>query len=92
MIVVAFLTRMPIVGLMEATTRHSDTCRKAFRNYDLTCPRCRELASGAPARNGWGSVRRQQEQMQCVSIRNHFAPGGPHAMGLCGPVCTFGDW
>jgi hypothetical protein len=24
-------------------------------------------------------------------IRAHFAPGGPHTAGACGPVCTFGD-
>lgn len=77
---------------METTTKHATDCRKAFRNYDMNCPRCRELAEGLPARNGWGAVRRQQEQMQCVAIKSHFAPGGPHAMGLCGPVCTFGDW
>jgi len=35
-------------------TRHSESCCKAFAKLDPTCPRCQELAAGAPARRGWG--------------------------------------
>lgn len=25
-------------------------------------------------------------------IKSHFAPGGAHEKGECGPVCTYGDF
>jgi hypothetical protein len=48
--------------------------------------------NGASARPGWRSNRREADAMRCAAIRAHFAPGGPHSRGACGPVCTFGDW
>jgi hypothetical protein len=34
-------------------TQHIEGCRKAWNRLDGTCPRCLELAAGAPARKGW---------------------------------------
>ncbi|MFY1686568.1 hypothetical protein [Plantactinospora sp. WMMB782] len=61
------------------------------------CPRCDELAAGAPARDVPGRLRgvirqRQIDEQQAAESRDHHRPGGPHANGECGPVCTFGDW
>jgi hypothetical protein len=33
--------------------QHKDGCTKAWNRLDGTCPRCQELAAGAPARKGW---------------------------------------
>lgn len=44
--------------LAKTKTRHKDDCKRAFRNYDMTCPRCRELANGAKARKGWNKDNR----------------------------------
>lgn len=35
-------------------TKHSENCSRVFKNYDMTCPRCLELANGAAPRPGWG--------------------------------------
>jgi hypothetical protein len=53
------------------------------------CPRCDELHSGAKPRT---SHRQRNEDIDRLAREAHFAPGGPHARGTCGPVCTFGDW
>jgi hypothetical protein len=56
------------------------------------CPRCEELKAGAEPVS-WSSGRQARvEAMQRRAHQDHFAPGGPHARGACGPVCTFGDW
>jgi hypothetical protein len=38
---------------LKTATQHSTTCRMAFGRFDISCPRCQELASGSPARKGW---------------------------------------
>lgn len=38
---------------MVTQTKHSDTCSRVFKNYDMQCPRCIELASGSTPRDGW---------------------------------------
>lgn len=81
---------------MQTATQHKSDCTKAFNRKDPTCPRCIELLAGAPARSGWQKDyyerKRRQEKADADSRRAHFAPNGPHALGKCGPVCTFGDW
>jgi hypothetical protein len=81
------------------------TCRYApsgppFRRYNLTededCARCDEMRHGGEARRpDWveylGSTTRRAAQ-DAEERRRHFAPGGPHATGKCGPVCTAFDW
>ena len=69
------------------TTKHSPDCRKVFARYDVSCPRCRELMEGLPARSGWGELRRRQEAMRCEAVARHNC-----STARCGPVCTFGDW
>jgi hypothetical protein len=78
-------------------TKH--TCGgPSFGRLTPGCPRCDELKAGAPARqHGYfgtprQALRQHNEQMERAAIRDHFAPGGPHSRGTCGPVCTFGDW
>ena len=64
-----------------------------FGKREAGCPRCAELEAGAPVRTQpWREARRFNEEIRKRSISAHFAPGGPHARGACGPVCTFGDW
>lgn len=73
-------------------TYHKPDCKRVFKNYDMSCPRCLELASGSSPRKSWGSSRLQQDQKQLAAIRAHFAPNSPHSRGTCGPICTFGDY
>lgn len=65
------------------------------------CPRCderrAEKAAGIEARPApaWAEkarLRADNDRMASEAITDHFRPGGPHANGECGPVCTFGDW
>jgi len=77
-------------------TKHTDGCKRVFDKYDPDCPRCQELAAGSPAREGWQkryfARKRAEEIRRTADLHAHFAPGGPHATGKCGLVCTFGDW
>lgn len=73
-------------------TRHNLECRRVFKNYDPECPRCQELAAGAAPREGWGSRALRQDEQRRRHMAAHFAPGGPHARGECGPVCTAFDY
>lgn len=75
----------------EKATRHTTSCKRVWMRYDLTCPRCKELDAGMPARIGWGGRRLRDEQVHLQEIAAHFAPGGPHQRGVCGPVCTAFD-
>ena len=69
---------------------HKADCRRAFKNYDKTCPRCQELSAGLSPRQGWyrpGQSPREVEARQIAEIRAHNCK-----VSNCGPVCTFGDW
>src|SRR5579863_649556 len=73
------------------TTRHAQGCRMAFGRPDLAsgCPRCHELAQGAPARRQpWRELRAHNAAMERHAVAEHFKAGGPHDRGVCGPVCT----
>ena len=63
---------------------------------DASCERCCELLAGAPVRQwAWAKsakMRRAAAETETEMIRAHFAPGGPHSRGDCGPVCTAFDW
>ena len=76
----------------STTTRH--TCGgPSFGRKTPGCPRCDELIAGAaPVTQPWRETRKQEDARRSASIAAHFAPGGRHARGDCGPVCTFGDW
>lgn len=61
------------------------------------CPRCDELSAGAAPRQAPAPIRRAIERIDWDAERDqrqreHFAPGGPHQRGACGPVCTAFDW
>jgi hypothetical protein len=60
------------------------------------CPRCDELHAGATPREVPAHLRNAAQQHSGYPSdserERHFAPGGPHRSGACGPVCTFGDW
>ena len=74
----------------QSGTRHNHELIFGRRVAD--CPRCAELTAGAAPRAGWSDNKRRCERVQLASIAAHFAPGGPHSLGACGPICTFGDW
>lgn len=66
---------------------HKTDCARVFRRYDLTCPRCQELANGSKPRAGWGDHAKHVEAMQIAALRAHNC-----TQANCGPVCTFGQW
>lgn len=71
--------------------KHSPECRRVFGRYDADCARCQELITGAAPRKGWNDRKREMDAQFSRDVADHFRPGGPHATGACGPVCTFGD-
>jgi hypothetical protein len=79
-----------------ANTKHSPGCKMVFGRKDPNCPRCQELIAGAPARDGWQKgyyqLKAHNDAIEKAAIAAHFAPGGPHATGKCGPVCTAFDY
>ena len=79
---------MKVRNEMNGTkTKHSTTCCRVFNRYDLSCPRCQELAQGAPARAGWNDMRDAQEARRIEHIRSHVC-----TREGCGPVCVKFDW
>ena len=83
---------MPAGGPETAVERH--TCGgPVFGRRTPGCPRCDQLEAGAaPIAQPWRGRRVQADAQLSREIHAHFAPGSEHARGLCGPVCTFGDW
>lgn len=73
-------------------TKHSH--KPNFGRHVPDCLRCQELKAGAePVRQGRARERERTGGYPTDrEIGSHFAPGGPHDRGACGPVCTFGDW
>lgn len=51
------------------------------------CPRCDELANGAPAVQWFGTRRAAEEARTLAAIRAHDC-----TLSNCGPVCTAFDW
>jgi hypothetical protein len=73
---------------------HSADCTMRFGSPrpETGCPRCIELANGAPARPGWSRRSPQHDDRAAIAaIRAHYA-SDRHRSGGCGPVCTFGEW
>ncbi len=69
------------------SVQHKSDCNRVFKRYDLSCPRCKELAQGAAPKPGYSDFRKRQEKVQLDAIRNHDC-----RKSNCGPVCTFGEW
>jgi len=72
-------------------TKHKPDCKRVFKNYDKTCPRCIELMNGAKARKGWQADyfkrKKENEIRQSKEIKNHDCKKSG-----CMSICTFGDW
>lgn len=51
--------------------KHTADCKRVFGRYDLTCPRCRELAQGMPARKGWGDDKAAAAAQLSAAIKAH---------------------
>jgi len=67
---------------------HKQDCKRVFSRYDMSCPRCIELANGAKARPGYGNSRQQADANRLAEIKAHYVNGKCN----CGPVCTKFDW
>jgi len=52
-------------------TTHKADCTRVFKRYDMSCPRCQELAGGAQTRAGWNDLAKRQEAMRIEAIKNH---------------------
>lgn len=70
-------------------TKHSDNCNRVFKNYDLNCPRCLELANGSQPRKGWQeayfSNKAKTESVKTSSCEHGISeinPGG--YCNICG--------
>ena len=83
---------MTSANTTSRTTKH--TCGgPSFGRKTPGCPRCDELIAGAaPVQQPWRGQRARDEAARRADIAAHFAPGGRHARGECGPVCTAFDW
>lgn len=66
---------------------HKADCKRVWKRYDMTCPRCQELAAGLNPRAGWSDHKRAFKAASIAAIRAHDCKKRG-----CGPVCTFGDW
>ena len=69
-------------------TKHKADCRRVWRRYDLTCPRCLELSRGETPREGWNDKKRHDEERRIAAIHAHdfTACAKKHI------VCTCFDW
>jgi len=67
-------------------TSHKENCKRAFKNYDKTCPRCRELIAGAEPREGW-AIKPQPVRTSSPHPTTHEYQ--PNACGYCN-VCGWG--
>jgi hypothetical protein len=71
------------------STAHKTDCARVFKRYDMSCPRCQELAGGAPARAGWNDLKKRNELMRVEAIRQHdFTACAKQHHG----VCTCFEW
>ncbi len=72
-------------------TKHRDDCSRVFKNYDMECPRCVELANGSKPRDGWQKkyyeTKAREEAQFLRSLESHDC-----VKSNCGPVCTAFDW
>jgi hypothetical protein len=79
---------------LTTTTKHTANCGRVFRNYDMSCPRCRELAEGFGARAGWNDNKRKAEAVRCRQVAEFFAPGGKYSQmsETEKTICTAFEW
>lgn len=84
------------VSTPEPSTTTKHTCGgPVFGKLTAGCPRCDELLNGAEPVRWSSNWERSHARRHAVEferdITAHFAEGGAHSTGSCGPVCTFGD-
>jgi hypothetical protein len=76
---------------MEVITKHKEDCNRVFKNYDLTCPRCIELANGSKPREGWQKKyyenKAGEEARFLQALKNHDCEKSG-----CLPICVAFDW
>jgi hypothetical protein len=72
---------------ISPTTPHNPNCHRAFRNYDLTCPRCAELKTGSLPRKGWNSFRETMNAQFLRELRSHDCK-----TSRCLSICTAFDY
>jgi hypothetical protein len=75
--------------------QHKPDCKRVFKRYDDTCPRCTQLKAGAAPRKGWGSsVAYQMRVGRGPAYAAFVAELKAHncVASKCGPVCTRFDW
>ncbi len=60
-------------------TKHSVSCSRVWKNYDMNCPRCIELAGGSKPRSGWNDGKKAAEAQRSAAIATFFAPGGEYS-------------
>ena len=68
-------------------TQHKIDCKMSFGRKDDTCPRCRELLNGAPARSSWHKKHFDDQKKKHLQIINHNCVSSG-----CGVVCTAFDY
>lgn len=72
-------------------TKHKHDCSRVFKNYDMSCPRCVELAEGAKPRDGWQRQyygnKKVEEARFMKQLKAHDC-----VKSNCGVVCTAFDW
>lgn len=68
---------------------HKSDCKRVFKRYDMTCPRCQELSGGAEARSGWNDLKLRQAELDREAIRTHDFTACARRNG---GVCTHFEW
>ncbi len=64
-------------------TLHKADCKRVFKHYDITCPRCQELAGGAEPRKAWFEKQEAYDNyIRCSHGAENINPGG--YCNICG--------
>lgn len=75
--------------------KHDNSCERVFKNYDLKCSRCIQLAAGAAPREGWQksyyATKKRQDEVTRYELANHSCTNADGSR-RCNIVCTFGEW
>ena len=55
---------------------HKEDCKRIFKRYDESCPRCKELLNGAKPRKGWFEKNTHVYESVRNCRHNNTNPGG----------------
>lgn len=79
-------------GADEGSTREAHNHPPNGAEHVEGCPACEQIAEALEVAR-WHAERAARHAAEDRRWHAaHFAPGGPHERGDCGPVCTFGEW